>query len=100
MEDPMLVIAISRNHKIGDTADVRINFEPATLTWADAHTLVINGTDRRRILRTDEGTDSTGRPCWSFLAGDSEIDIRSGEAPSELTVVTPDTVRTFRQTIE
>jgi len=93
----MLIISIPHIHKIGDTVDVRINFEPAKLTWADAHTLVINGTDRRRILQTTEITDPSGIPHWNFMASNSEADIASGEAPDSVTVVTPESVRTFRQ---
>lgn len=93
----MLFITIPRHHRIGDTAAVRINGDPAKLTWQDAETLVINGTDKRRIRMVQEATDGAGQPCWSFIAGDSAEDIATGEAPDEVTITTPEWVRTFRQ---
>jgi hypothetical protein len=42
--------------KVGDTADVKINFEPKQLTWQDEDTLVIEPDDARKILyRTTDG---------------------------------------------
>jgi hypothetical protein len=46
----MFVIEMSQAFRVGDTATVRINGAAATLTWRDARTLVINGTDARTIL--------------------------------------------------
>jgi hypothetical protein len=37
--------------RVGDTADCRINQEPARLTWRDPNTLVIEPNDVRRIVR-------------------------------------------------
>jgi hypothetical protein len=66
------------------------------VTWADANTLVINDTDRRRILMTDESVDGVGEPAWFFAAGDSEAAIASGEADT-ISIVTPHGVCQFRQ---
>jgi hypothetical protein len=94
----MLSIMIPSRHKIGDTVDVKINGEPAKLTWADARTLVINGTDRRRIfMHREDMPDGAGKLCHSFVAGDAQADIASGEAPDSVTVITPETVHVFRQ---
>jgi hypothetical protein len=95
----MLTIMIAQRHNIGDTVDVTINGAPARLTWEDARTLIINGTDRRRIfVHHDNVPDGAGRLCHSFMAGDAQADIASGEAPDNVTIITPDMVRTFRQT--
>ena len=61
----MLKIAMPRNFKLGDTAPVKINGAPATLTWQDQNTLVINGSDTRRILRHSMigGTDLQNFDC-------------------------------------
>jgi hypothetical protein len=40
---------------VGDTADVRINGEPARVTWRDEETLVIEPDDARSILRIMTG---------------------------------------------
>jgi hypothetical protein len=53
----MFSMTMPKTFKIGDTEPVRINGKPATLTWRDAGTLVINGTDARRILRCVPFTD-------------------------------------------
>lgn len=102
----MLTIMIPAHHKIGDTVDVRINFQPAKLTWADKDTLIINGTDRRRIHHCAKAIDGAGTKCWSFTAGDSQADVAASEAP-DITIThptfDPDTgkasivSRTFRQ---
>ena len=47
----MFKIAMPRNFKLGDTAPIKINGAPATLTWQDQNTIVINESDTRRILR-------------------------------------------------
>lgn len=104
----MFTIMIPAHHKIGDTADVRINMQPAKLTWADKNTLIINGTDRRRIHHCAKAIDGGGKECWSFIAGDTQADIAAGDAPDlSITIPTidPDTGavsvvhRTFRQTL-
>jgi len=92
----MLTTMIPRKHQIGETVDARINGATAKVTWADANTLVINDTDRRRILMTDETIDGAGAPVWFIAAGDSEAAIASGEADT-VSIVTPDGVRQFRQ---
>ena len=86
----MLTIMIPRHHKIGDTVPVRINMKPAQLTWVDEDTLIINGTDRRKIIVREDAIDGAGRPCHSFVATASQADIAAGEAPDELTITTPD----------
>ena len=48
----MFVMHMPLDFKVGDTADVRINSEPARLTWRDEHTLVIGDNDVRRIVTT------------------------------------------------
>jgi hypothetical protein len=51
----MFFMTMPETFTIGDTASVRIDKQPATLTWRDAGTLVINGTDARTILRSGPG---------------------------------------------
>ena len=46
----MFCICMPSSFKIGDTADCRINKQPALLTWRDAHHLVIEPDDVREIL--------------------------------------------------
>jgi hypothetical protein len=46
----MFSICTPSDFKIGDTAECRINKQPATLTWRDAHHLVIAPDDVREIL--------------------------------------------------
>jgi hypothetical protein len=55
--------------KVGDTADVRINFEPRRLTWRDADTLVIQPGDVCKILR--RWTDGE---LIHFLCADAEVE--------------------------
>ena len=102
----MLTIMIPAHHQIGDTVEVRINLEPAKLTWADKNTLIINGIDQRRIHHCVKAIDGAGTECWKFTAGDSQADIAAGEARDiSLTspTIDPDTGmvsvvhRTFRQ---
>jgi hypothetical protein len=69
----MFVMVMAAAFRIGDRAEVRINGEPATLTWLDEHTLVINDCDARRILIHEGGRiDGAGRPVQTFTCGDSE----------------------------
>lgn len=58
--------------RLGDRAAVRINGEPATLTWREADTLVINDVDARRIVLRDTGIDGAGRPVQTFTCDDAE----------------------------
>ena len=92
----MLTLMIPRKHKVGDTFVAKINGVDAHVTWVDADTLDVNGTDRRRILMTDENIDGRGNPVWFFTAGDSQADIDAGHADT-ITVITPDGVREFDQ---
>jgi hypothetical protein len=69
-EREMLSIVLPLTFKIGDTQAARVNKEPATLFWRDKDTMVLNGTDTRKILlRFDDGalrhfacTDADGTP--------------------------------------
>lgn len=65
----MFVMTMAQSFGVGDTAPVRINGEAATLHWRDPQTLVINGTDARRILAMDTGPDGAGR---TFTCSDPE----------------------------
>ena len=44
------VISMPSTFKVGDTAECRINREPALVTWRDKDTLVIAPDDARRIV--------------------------------------------------
>jgi hypothetical protein len=46
-----------KDFQVGQTADVRINAEPARVTWRDRETLVIEPDDPRRILSVDRAGD-------------------------------------------
>jgi hypothetical protein len=67
----MFTIFIPRTCRVGDKADVRINMEPARVTWADDRTLVINDTDRRVIHRCDATFDGRGDEVWRLVCGDA-----------------------------
>lgn len=68
----MFVMTMAATFRIGDRADVRINGEPATLTWRDATTLVINDQDARRIVMHEiGGIDGAGCPVQTFTCGDA-----------------------------
>jgi hypothetical protein len=62
----MFLMTMPDTFKIGDTETVRINGQAATLTWRDAGTLVVNGTDARTILRCAPG----GPGLIDFMCGD------------------------------
>jgi hypothetical protein len=62
----MFHLSMPLTFSIGETAPVRINREPATLTWRDADHLVINDDDVRVILTMEE--DATLR---HFCCGDA-----------------------------
>ena len=62
----MFHLSMPLTFSIGETAPVRINLEPATLTWRDADHLVINDDDIRVILTPEE--DATLR---HFCCGDA-----------------------------
>jgi hypothetical protein len=47
----MFMIHLSQDVHIGDTVDVRINQQPARVTWQDPSTLVIGPGDAPRIVR-------------------------------------------------
>ena len=69
-EREMLSIVLPRTFKIGDTQAARVNKQQATLFWRDKDTMVLNGTDTRKILLTfDDGalrhfacTEADGTP--------------------------------------
>jgi hypothetical protein len=67
----MFIMTMPATFRIGDSARVRINGEPATLRWQDAQTLVINGHDVRKILAFDTGFDGAGRACQTFTCSDA-----------------------------
>jgi hypothetical protein len=59
----MFIVHLPANVHIGDTVDVRINKEPARVTWRDAGTLVIEPGDARRIVRMLEEPDMNTFIC-------------------------------------
>jgi hypothetical protein len=68
----MFIMTMADTFQIGDRWEVRINGDPATVTWRDAHTLVINDRDARRILMIDHGLDGAGRSVLTFTCGDGD----------------------------
>ena len=44
-----LTLHMPTTFRIGDTAECKINGKSAQVMWQDADTLVLNGTDARRI---------------------------------------------------
>jgi hypothetical protein len=69
----MFVMTMAAAFKVGDRFAVKINGEPATVTWRDAETLVINDTDVRRIVVHETGlTDGLGRAVQTFTCTDAE----------------------------
>jgi hypothetical protein len=68
----MFIITMRGTFAIGDRDPVHVKGEPATLWWRDEHTLVINDTDIRRIVRLGRGTDGGGRPCLTFTCTDAD----------------------------
>jgi hypothetical protein len=59
----MFFISMPKTFKVGDTANCRINQEPARLTWRDAKTLVIEPNDARAIITTDYEGDLIHFTC-------------------------------------
>ena len=51
----MFFISFPTSFNVGDTADCRINKEPARVTWRDADHLVIEPDDARAILAIEKG---------------------------------------------
>jgi hypothetical protein len=52
----MFMMTMPISFRVGDTAQVKINGEAATLTWQTSRTLVINGTDTRAIIHKERVT--------------------------------------------
>ena len=46
----MMMISMPRNFKIGDTAPVKINGAPTTLTWKSASCVVIGNDDEHPVV--------------------------------------------------
>jgi hypothetical protein len=65
----MFFISMPKTFGIGDTADCRINKEPARLTWRDSKTLVIEPNDARVIITTSYEDDLIHFTCGD--AGDA-----------------------------
>ena len=63
----MFFISFPKTFRIGDTADCRINKEPARVTWRDADHLVIEPDDARAILAIDKGAE-----LLSFVCSDAD----------------------------
>jgi hypothetical protein len=59
----MFTIDLANHVHIGDTTDVRINGEPARLTYRDRETLVIEPDDVRRILLIRQDSKMTHFVC-------------------------------------
>ena len=64
----MFVMHMPEDFKLGDSADCRINGEPARLTRRDKNTLVIGEDDVRAILTTHI---ENGLRC--FFCGDRDV---------------------------
>jgi hypothetical protein len=61
----MFMMTMPKTFKVGDTADCRINKQPARLTWRDPNTLVIEPDEARVIMAIDRETE-----CITFFCGD------------------------------
>jgi len=71
----MLVLHLAALFRVGDRAGVSINGVPAIVHWRDETTLVINGTDARRILILERGgTDGAGKPILTVTCGEAEAE--------------------------
>jgi hypothetical protein len=70
--------------KIGETADCRINHEPARITWKDESTLVIEPGDERAILQTF--IDGDLRVFMCSHAGAKEIRYTVNKSPGGVVV--------------
>lgn len=82
----MFTMTMSTTFAIGATEPVRIHQNgttlETTLTWRDAQTLVIGGTDRRRILHTSEANG-----LRQFVCNDPA---EAPDRPPTFTVITAD----------
>jgi len=69
----MFVMTMPRTFKIADSADCRINKQPARITWRDANTLVIEPDDARVILGENRENDPLTFFCGdaSYIADDT-----------------------------
>jgi hypothetical protein len=78
----MFLMHLPASVQIGDTVDVRINSEPARVTWRDAQTLVIEPNDVRRVVRMREEPGMTTFIC-ADADGSSNFRILTPEDPDE-----------------
>lgn len=76
----MFFISLPKTFNIGDTADCRINHEPARVTWRDPGHLVIEPDDARLIIAVDKSSDLIHFACGDANTGreDYEGDILPG----------------------
>src|SRR5262245_18604803 len=75
----MFFICLPTTFKVGDTADVRINGEPARVTWRGPDTLVIEPDDAREIIFVEEGGGLLLIHCGD--AGESKADYLTAPPP-------------------
>src|SRR5262245_53220872 len=79
----MFVMTMPKTFRVGDTADCRINKQPARLTWRDAKTLVIEPNDARTIITTHYDGDLV-----HFTCGDAGVITVDGDEGIEGYIVT------------
>jgi hypothetical protein len=75
----MFMIHLPPHVRIGDTADVRINKQPARVTWRDAQTLVVEPGDARRIVQILKEPDMNTFIC-ADADGSADFHITSDRA--------------------
>jgi hypothetical protein len=63
----MFMINMPKSFKVGETADCRIDGEPARVTWRRPNELVIEPDDVRRIFHADVGDNN----LRCFMCGDA-----------------------------
>jgi hypothetical protein len=77
--DAMFMISMPKTFTVGQTADCRINREPAKVTWRDMKTLIIEPDDVRTILAVDQNGDLRTFVCSD--AGKAEADYETEPFP-------------------
>jgi hypothetical protein len=82
----MLMMQVPKTMKVGESAVCRINGEPATVTWRDTKTLVIEPGDARLIIHS-----RIDRDMRVFFCGDAGVNdgYRIEEHPGGVIVSAP-----------
>ena len=83
----MFFMSMPLTFKVGDTAPVRVNKQPATLLWRDANTLVLNGTDARRILHSHVSGNLRNFTCTDEDGWPNAIDVVDNDDEGGIMVV-------------